>query len=159
MTPKSFLRHKLAVSTLIELETGTFKPVLDDDLKPFQNESPMRVILCAGKIYYEIFQKRALNNQKNIALIRLEQLYPFPDQELRAVLSEYKAVKDMVWCQEEPQNQGAWNAIQQEIRACLLPHQSLRYVGRDISSVPAPGHLHLYREQQDTIIQTVLEKL
>lgn len=157
MTPKSFLRNKLAVSSLEDLESGCFQPVLDD-VKKYPVVKPMRIILCTGKIYYELFEKREAMQRGNIILLRIEQLYPFPDESLKALLLPYSMVKDILWCQEEPQNQGAWNSLKESIEACLLPDQTLGYVGREISAAPATGYLNLYRQQQDFIIQIALKE-
>lgn len=156
MTPKSLLRHKLAVSQLEDLASGQFLPVIDemDDLDP---ASLRRVVLCSGKIYYDLLQNRRESNSQDVAIVRIEQLYPFPDEELKSVLTKYAAVKDIVWCQEEPKNQGAWYMCRDHFESCLSEGQTLRYAGRRAAPAPAVGYFHLYQEQQKAVIQEALE--
>jgi 2-oxoglutarate dehydrogenase E1 component len=113
MSPKSLLRHKLAKSNLDELANGYFKVVLDDSWK-HEADKIERVILCSGKVYYDLFEYRAHNEIENTAVVRIEQLYPFPEQELQEMLGRYPNMKSVVWCQEEPMNQGAWYCKQLE---------------------------------------------
>lgn len=157
ITPKSLLRHKLAVSSLEDLAEGSFMPVIPemDDLK---SNMVKRLILCSGKIYYELLEERRKRDIKDIAIIRIEQLYPFPEIELKNVLKNYTAVKDVVWCQEEPQNQGAWYSSNHHITAVLKPEQKLRYVGRGASAAPAVGYHHLHQEQQRAVVEEALSR-
>jgi 2-oxoglutarate dehydrogenase E1 component len=115
MSPKSLLRHKEAISTLEELAHGHFNNVLDetDDL---DKSKVRRVIICSGKVYYDLRATRRERGIDDIAILRLEQLYPFPEAELLQVLTEYTSLEDAVWCQEEPMNQGAWYASQHHMR-------------------------------------------
>jgi len=154
MTPKSLLRHKLAVSTLQALENGTFFTVLPevDDIPAGKVK---RIVLCSGKVYYELLEKRRALKRENIALIRLEQLYPFPETELQVLLEQYAKAKEIVWCQEEPKNQGAWYSIQHRIINCL-EGRSLRYSGRNPAAAPAGGYLHLHQEQQNALLEDAL---
>jgi 2-oxoglutarate dehydrogenase E1 component len=149
-TPKSLLRHKMAVSTFADLADGKFLPVIADQYVQANNVS--KIILCSGKIYYELEEKRLAEKLSNIAIIRLEQLYPFPDDELKAELAKYKNVKDVIWCQEEPRNQGGWYSIQHNIKNCLLPYQSLQYAGREAAAAPAVGYAHLHASQQKQVV-------
>ena len=154
MTPKSLLRHKLAVSTLQELASGMWQSIISDsevDVKEVK-----RVVLCSGKVYYDLLEQRRTQKREDIALIRIEQLYPFPDTELRAVLNSYSQVKDIVWCQEESKNQGAWYCIQHELVACLAKIQTLRYVGRPASAAPAVGSPLVHTEEQQTLVKEAL---
>jgi 2-oxoglutarate dehydrogenase E1 component len=152
LTPKSLLRHKLAVSTLEELSQGEFRPVLPeiDDLDPKKVD---RLILCSGKVYYELLERRREAELENAAIVRLEQLYPFPEEVLEAVIRPYANLKDVVWCQEEPMNQGAWYASQHHMRRVILKHDDslyLAYAGRDPFAAPAGGFAgaHILRQQR-----------
>jgi len=149
MTPKSLLRHPKAVSSLDDLSEGQFELVLDDAAKPKNIE---RVILCCGKVYYELLEKREKEKLDNVALIRIEQLYPFPEEAIKKVLSHYKHVKKFIWCQEEPQNQGAWFVIQQWLPVCLASGQTLTYAGRSASASPAAGYLPVHLAEQAALV-------
>jgi 2-oxoglutarate dehydrogenase E1 component len=148
MTPKSLLRHKLAVSTLDELAEGTFQLLIPDANAVAAQVK--RVVLCSGKVYYDLLEDVNKRGQKDVALIRVEQLYPFPRDMLKAELEKYKNAQDVIWCQEEPQNQGAWFQIQHHLRACLANGQSITYAGRGRSPSPATGHTndHVIEQQQ-----------
>lgn len=154
MTPKSLLRHKLAVSTLQELSSGAWQSIIPDseiDIKKVK-----RVVLCSGKVYYDLLEQRRAQKREDIALIRIEQLYPFPDSELSAELKRYAKVKDIVWCQEESKNQGAWYGIQHHLVSCLAKTQTLRYVGRPASAAPAVGSSLVHAEEQQTLVKEAL---
>ncbi|NKB47342.1 MAG: 2-oxoglutarate dehydrogenase E1 component [Legionellales bacterium] len=155
MTPKSLLRHKLAVSSLDDLATGKFHNVIPeiDDLDP---KKVRKVVLCSGKVYYDLLQQRRDQQQTDVALIRIEQLYPFPKDELRDILTPYRHVQEVVWCQEEPQNQGAWYASQHNMLDCLQEDQSLTYVGRGFFAAPAVGSFSLHNEQQKELVEQAL---
>ncbi len=156
MTPKSLLRHKLAVSTWDDLVDGTFQPVIGevDDLP---TKKVKRVVLCAGRVYYDLLQKRRDGAQKDVAIIRIEQLYPFPEVQLKAVLASYQHVKDIVWCQEEPQNQGTWYSLQHAMRKALGSAQELHYVGRLASASPATGYLVRHTAEQQQLVTDALK--
>ena len=154
MTPKSLLRHKLAVSTLQELSNGGWQSVIPES--EMDSKKVKRVVLCSGKVYYDLLEQRRAQKRDDIALIRIEQLYPFPDIELQAVLNSYSKVKDIVWCQEESKNQGAWYCIQHELIACLAKNQTLRYVGRAASAAPAVGSPLVHAEEQQTLVKEAL---
>jgi len=158
MSPKSLLRHKEATSTLEDLAEGHFHNVLDetDDLDKSAVE---RVIMCSGKVFYDLRAARRERGIDNIAILRLEQLYPFPEEELLEVLSQYPNISDAIWCQEEPMNQGAWYASQHHMRRIMHQHNSdvyLRYVGRDSSAAPAAGYMALHVTQQEQFINEAL---
>lgn len=156
MSPKWILRHKLATSSLEELANGQFHNVIDDVLEPKRTR---RVILCSGKVYYHLLEEREERGINDIALIRLEQLYPFPDAELQTILQHYKDVEDIVWCQEEPMNQGAWYSSQHHMRHViqqLNPKLNLRFVGRESSAAPASGYMSVHLEEQRTFINQAL---
>lgn len=155
MSPKSLLRHKLAISSIEELTRGEFKLVMleVDDLKL---NTVKRVILCSGKVYYDLLEKRRDQKKEDTAILRIEQLYPFPFEQLSAELARYNQANQVVWCQEEPQNQGAWFQIQHNIRACLMNGQELSYAGRPELASPAEGHMAKHTEQQMMLIQHAL---
>ena len=155
MAPKSLLRHKLAVSPLSDLYDGYCHVVLPeiDDLNP---EGVRKIVLCSGKVYYELLEARRDQGIGTIALIRIEQLYPFPEKDLRTVFQTYPNVRQIVWCQEEPKNQGAWFYLQQNVRAALPEGPSLSYVGRALSASPAVGSGHLHTAQQKELISEAL---
>jgi 2-oxoglutarate dehydrogenase E1 component len=158
MSPKSLLRHKEATSTLEELASGRFHNVLaeTDDLDPKKVE---RVVLCSGKVYFDLRAARRERGLENIAILRMEQLYPFPEAEMLQVLSAYTNLQDAIWCQEEPMNQGAWYASQHHMRRVIHRHKVdvyLRYVGREASAAPAAGYMALHLEQQQKFIDDAL---
>nr|WP_272494083.1 2-oxoglutarate dehydrogenase E1 component [Stenotrophomonas mori] len=148
MSPKSLLRHKLAVSTLDELADGEFQQLIGD--AGADPKKVKRVVLCSGKVYYDLLEERSKRGQDDAALIRVEQLYPFPRPLLSAELKKYGKAADVVWCQEEPMNQGAWYQIRHHLQACLADGQNLHYAGRPRSPSPAVGHMadHLRELQQ-----------
>ncbi len=161
MSPKSLLRHKEATSTLEDLANGHFHNVLGetDDLDPTKIE---RVIVCSGKIYYELRAARREREIDNIAILRLEQLYPFPEAEMLQLLSHYPNLTEAVWCQEEPVNQGAWYSSQHHMRRCFSRHNKtiyLCYAGREASAAPAAGYMSLHIEQQEQLINDALAPL
>jgi 2-oxoglutarate dehydrogenase E1 component len=148
MSPKSLLRHKLAVSSLEDMANGEFQHLIGDanaDAKQVK-----RVVLCSGKVYYDLLEDQQKRGKTDVALVRVEQLYPFPRTQLAAELAKYSKASEVVWCQEEPQNQGAWYQIQHHLRACLQAKQTLGYAGRPRSPSPAVGHMadHLRELQQ-----------
>lgn len=156
MTPKSLLRHKLAVSTLEDLTRGEYQlliPEGDADILPAKVE---RVILCSGKVYYDLLQKRREDQLTGVAIVRIEQLYPFPREELSALLKSYTFAKSVIWCQEEPQNQGAWYAINHHLQACLAEGQTLEYAGRAAAASPAVGSSKRHAVEQAALVATAL---
>lgn len=158
MSPKWILRHKLATSSLEELANGKFETVLGDPT--VEPKEVKRVILCSGKVYYHLLEQREENEQKDVALIRMEQLYPFPEEDLRKTLQPYEHVSDFIWCQEEPKNQGAWYASQHRMRRVLDRLNSdiyLRFAGRAASSAPAAGYMSLHLEEQHKFISAALD--
>lgn len=155
MTPKSLLRHKLAVSTVKDLSRGQFEVILPE-VDKITKKHCQRVILCSGKVYYELLEERRAQNIKDIAIVRIEQLHPFPDKELSKLLRSYGETSDIVWCQEEPRNQGAWYQIRHHIELCLGNEQSIRYIGRGPSAAPAVGYYKLFLEQQRKLILSAL---
>jgi 2-oxoglutarate dehydrogenase E1 component len=157
LTPKSLLRHPLAVSSLDDLSVGEYKLVIPeiDDIKSKEVD---RVVLCCGKVYYDLLEKRRKQELNNVAIIRVEQLYPFPEDELKTLLKPYQHVKNFVWCQEEPQNQGAWYSIQHRLVECLDKDQALQYAGRSAAASPAAGYTSVHLKQQEELVTKALTK-
>ncbi len=155
MSPKSLLRHPLAVSSLEELATGEYKNVIGeiDDINP---SDVKRVVLCSGKVYYELLEQRRKNEQKDVAIIRVEQLYPFPEKEMAEVLKDYQHVDQFVWCQEEPQNQGAWYCSQHHFRNAIPKGTYLMYAGRSASAAPAVGYMSEHVKEQQALVNDAL---
>jgi 2-oxoglutarate dehydrogenase E1 component len=155
MSPKSMLRHKESVSSLEELAEGRFQPVIaeTDDIDPAQVR---RMVFCSGKVYYDVRAARRERGIKDIAIVRLEQLYPFPHDEYTAQIQKYAQAHEVIWCQEEPGNQGAWHRIQHYLLRHMLPHQELSYALRPSSASPAAGYMALHSEQQKAVIDAAL---
>ncbi|HWP01103.1 MAG TPA: 2-oxoglutarate dehydrogenase E1 component [Methylococcus sp.] len=155
LTPKSLLRHKLATSTLEELASGRFRNLIGeiDEQDP---QRVTRVILCAGKVYYDLLEARRQQRFGHIAIVRIEQLYPFPQEEFLRELSRYPNLKELIWCQEEPENQGAWHQIKHRFLSVLGRDVSLTYAGRPMSAAPAVGHFRLHIEQQKKVVEDAL---
>ena len=155
MSPKSLLRHPLAVSSLEELSDGVFHNVIGevDELEP---KGVKRVVMCSGKVYYDLLDQRRKNEQTDVAIIRLEQLYPFPQEECAKIVAEYSHVKDWVWCQEEPQNQGAWYCSQHHFWQVIPDGAKLTYAGRAASASPAVGYLSVHNQQQKALVEDAL---
>jgi 2-oxoglutarate dehydrogenase E1 component len=158
MMPKSLLRHRLSVSSLDDLSGGAFQLVIGevDDIKP---TTVNRVILCCGKVYYDLFQARRDQKQHDVVILRLEQLYPFPKQRLKEELKRYSRAKEIIWCQEEPRNQGAWDQLQHRLQECLCRDQTLYYRGRASSAAPAVGYFNLHIKQQRALVTEALGKV
>lgn len=156
MSPKSLLRHPLAVSELDELANGKFLPVIHeiDNLNPADVK---RVVMCSGKVYYDLLEQRRANEQKDVAIIRIEQLYPFPHDDIAKILADYSHVKDFIWCQEEPLNQGAWYCSQHNFRDAIPTGATLRYAGRPASASPAVGYTSVHQEQQKALVEDALK--
>jgi len=154
MTPKSLLRHKASVSSLKDLINGKFQLVIDDPSQP-EPESIKRVVFCAGKVYFDLAAEHAEQEINDIALVRVEQLYPFPREEVQAIVERYSNAEEFVWCQEEPLNQGAWFQIRHHLQACT-GGKALKYVGRKGSSSPAVGYYQIHLEQQKRLVSQAL---
>ncbi len=156
MTPKSMLRRRLSTSQPEDLTGGRFRSVIGevDELATDQVE---RVIFCSGKVFFDLLEARREAEEKRIALIRIEQLYPFPEEEYAAILEQYPAVKDIVWCQEEPRNQGAWYQVRHRLIRPLKREQTLSYVGRSASASTAAGYHELHVRQQRQLLAEALD--
>ena len=155
MTPKSMLRHKLSVSRLADLAEGGFQELIPDSTATNPDKAT-RVVICAGKVYYDLVESAAERKLDNVAIVRIEQLYPFPRASLRNELNRFKNAKDVLWCQEEPQNQGAWYQIQHHLRSCLPDGRILHYAGRARSAAPACGHSSTHNAEQSKLIADAL---
>jgi 2-oxoglutarate dehydrogenase E1 component len=147
MSPKSLLRHPLAVSSLEELGSGGFATVLDDPQPP---RNPRKVLLCSGKLYYQLLQRRQDLSSEKIAIVRLEQLHPFPEAALTKIFKNYGARAEWIWVQEEPRNMGAWDFVRGRLAAVIGKH--VRYVGRDAAASPATGFPRIYQREQSAIV-------
>ena len=158
MSPKSLLRHKESVSSLEELAEGSFQVIIDetDDL---DKDKVKKLVICSGKVYYDLRAERRNRGIDDIAIVRLEQLYPFPQDDFQKCLLQYKNVESIVWCQEEPMNQGAWYSSQHHIRREISEHFPqiwLEYAGREPSAAAAAGYPALHLRQQEQFINDAL---
>ncbi len=160
-TPKSLLRNKDATSSLSDFTKGSFQTVIPESHESVikKADKVKRVICCSGKVYYDLVKKREERGDDDVAILRVEQLYPFPHKVFGAELKKYPNATDIVWCQDEPQNQGAWFFVQHYIHENMLDGQKLGYAGRAASASPAVGYAHLHQEQQKTLIEAAFGKL
>lgn len=161
MSPKSLLRHKETVSSLEELAEGSFQVIIDET-DGFDPEKIRKLIICSGKVYYDLRDARRTRELSDIAIIRLEQLYPFPQEDFQNCMLQYKNLESITWCQEEPMNQGAWYSSQHHIRRALheyFPEIYLEYAGRDASAAAAAGYPALHTQQQQQFINEALGDL
>ncbi|MBR5556582.1 MAG: 2-oxoglutarate dehydrogenase E1 component [Acinetobacter sp.] len=157
-SPKSLLRHKLATSTLEELATGTFQTVIDE-VDQINKADVTRLVLCGGKVYYDLLEKRRAEELNNTAVVRIEQLYPYPEQRIAEVLASYPNVKEIVWAQEEPKNQGAWLFIAPRLYDDVMKAAKqvrISYAGRPASAAPACGSPYLHAKQQAQLVNDAL---
>jgi len=152
MSPKSLLRHPKAVSSVEELAEGKFHELISDE-SLIQPNDVRRVILCTGKVYYDLSKYREDNSINDVAIVRVEQLYPFPDSDIKSTFEQYSRATDIVWCQEEPQNMGSWSFIAPKIAPLLADGQTLYYSGRAASASPATGSAKLHQLEQDGLIE------
>jgi 2-oxoglutarate dehydrogenase E1 component len=155
MSPKSMLRHKESVSALEELASGGFHPVIGET-DPLAPAAVKRVVYCSGKVYYDVRAARREQGIDDVALVRIEQLYPFPHEAFAASIAAYPNAREVVWCQEEPGNQGAWHRIQHYLLRHLRADQKLSYALRPSSASPAVGYLSLHNEQQKDVVRAAL---
>ncbi|MEX0686166.1 MAG: multifunctional oxoglutarate decarboxylase/oxoglutarate dehydrogenase thiamine pyrophosphate-binding subunit/dihydrolipoyllysine-residue succinyltransferase subunit [Balneolales bacterium] len=151
MTPKSLLRHTKAVSKTEELAKGHFQELIpDQDVKKPKDVD--RIIFCSGKVYYDLLAYKEDNNKDNVAISRLEQFYPFPDKDMTKHLKDYKHVKELIWCQEEPKNMGGWYFVKARFKHMMQKDQKIRYVGRTASASPATGSSRLHNAEQEKLV-------
>ncbi len=155
MSPKSLLRHPLASSDISELSNGEFKMVIPevDDIDDAQVK---RVVFCGGKVFVDLIERRRQEKMNDVAIIRIEQLYPFPDKQARQQVERYVNAKTYIWCQEEPMNQGAWYSSQHHMRAVIGPEYYLEYAGRPPLAAPAVGYFSLHKAQQRQLVEDAL---
>lgn len=154
MTPKSLLRHRLSVSTLAELARGRFKSLIDEP-EPLADDAVTRIVFCSGKVYFDLAEYRRSEGIDNVAIVRIEELYPFPTEEYARTIARYGNAKEIVWCQEEPQNQGAWYQIRHRLQEALTNHE-LFYAGRPHAAAPASGIHALHVRQQQALVTAAL---
>jgi 2-oxoglutarate dehydrogenase E1 component len=154
-SPKSILRNPLATSPLESLSHGEFETVIDE-IDPIEAEQVTRVVMCSGKVYYDLLQARRSRELQHVAIVRVEQLYPFPHDRVAEVVGQYINAEQFIWCQEEPQNQGAWDQIKH--RFAWLHESGLRaqYAGRKSAAAPATGYSKVHQEEQDQLIDDAL---
>ena len=156
MSPKSLLRNPLAQSTQEAFTQASFELILDD--AQVQNKTAIeRIVLCSGKVYYDCLAAVRKRNIEHVAICRIEQLYPFPHEALSTLLASYTNASKVVWCQEEPYNQGAWYVIRTRIKACLTALQTLEYAGRPRMASSAPGDYKQYVHQQEELVDAALD--
>ena len=156
MSPKSLLRHKRSVSDVRDLTRFGFQTIIDETEENLDREQVVRVVLCAGKVYYDLFEMRDHLDIEDIAIARIEQLHPFPTSELSYLLQSYPNATEVVWCQEEPKNQGAWYQIWHRMRNCLMKNQTLKCTSRDEAPSPAVGNYRVHLAQQERLITQAL---
>jgi 2-oxoglutarate dehydrogenase E1 component len=161
MTPKSLLRNKDAASPLSEFTKGGFQTIIPENKAEINKKADKvkRIIACSGKVYYDLAKKREENGVDDAVILRIEQIYPFPHKAFSAELKKYPNVADIVWCQDEPQNQGAWFFVQHYIHENMLDGQKLGYSGRAASASPAVGYAHLHQEQQKALVDGAFARL
>jgi len=159
MTPKSLLRNKDATSALTEFTKGEFRTVIPELKAEIDDAKVKRVVFCSGKVYYDLVKKREEKKSNDVAILRVEQLYPFPHKAFAAELKKYPNATEIVWCQDEPQNQGAWFFVQHQIHENMTEGQKLGYAGRAASASPAVGYAHLHQEQQKALLDQAFGKL
>ncbi len=156
MTPKSLLRHKMSVSPLSALLEGRFHTVIPE-IEALDTSEVTRIVFCSGKVYFELLESREMHGLNNVAIVRIEQLYPFPIDDYAAVIDDYPNAKDIVWCQEEPKNQGAWYQIRHRLQEPLGENRTLYYTGRPGAAAPASGIFKLHLQQQQALVEAALD--
>ena len=159
MTPKSLLRNKDATSPISEFTKGEFRTVIGEVDETIDASKVKRLVACSGKVYYDLVKKRAEKKATDVAIVRVEQLYPFPHKAFATELKKYPNLSELVWCQDEPQNQGAWFFVQHYIHENMVEGQKLGYAGRPASASPAVGYAHLHQEQQKALLDQAFAKL
>jgi 2-oxoglutarate dehydrogenase E1 component len=154
MTPKGLLRLKQASSSLGELSQGQFEPVLDDPRA--DKDAVTRLVLTSGKLYYDIEGHEDRADARSVAVIRIEQLYPFPVERAAALTASYRNLRELVWAQEEPQNMGAWRTIRHRLEGAAPADVPVRYAGRPWRASPSEGYPTAHRVEQDRIVREAL---
>ncbi|HPO19785.1 MAG TPA: 2-oxoglutarate dehydrogenase E1 component, partial [Rubrivivax sp.] len=159
LTPKSLLRNKDATSPLAEFTKGEFRTVIGASRDEVDVDKVKRVIACSGKVAYDLIRRRDEKKAWDVAIVRVEQLYPFPHKAFAAELKRYPNATEIVWCQDEPQNQGAWFYVQHYVHENMLDGQKLGYAGRPASASPAVGYAHLHQEQLKALLDQAFGKM
>ena len=157
-TPKSLLRNKDATSPVSEFTKGSFQTIIPEN-KALKADKVKRILVCSGKVYYDLVKKREELGADDVAILRAEQLYPFPHKAFAAELKKYPNATELVWTQDEPQNQGAWFFVQHYVHENMLSSQKLGYSGRAASASPAVGYSHLHQEQQKLLVEGAFGKI
>ena len=157
MSPKSLLRHKLSTSTLDDIESKRFENVIDE-IDKIDKPTVTRILVCSGKVYFDLLEARREHNINTIAIIRLEQLYPYPHKELVEIINGYVGAQELVWVQEEPRNQGAWSTLlsKRHLRGCFPEDKPLRCVARPYAASPAVGYISVHLEQRRQLVEEAL---
>ena len=150
LSPKSLLRHRGSMSTLTDITDGRFQPLIDDDLVPAGDVR--RLVFCSGRVYYDLTRLRQEQEIADVAIVRLEELYPFPIEDYARTIAEYEHATEIFWCQEEPQNQGAWYQIRHRLQEPLNEGHRLLYAGRPGAAAPASGIFALHEFKQETLV-------
>jgi 2-oxoglutarate dehydrogenase E1 component len=155
MTPKSLLRHEMSVSSLADLEKGSFQNIIDE-IDTLERSKVRRIVFSSGKVYFDLLKARRAAAQDDVALVRLEQIYPFPAEEYAAIIERYPQAREIVWCQEEPQNQGAWYQIRHRLERPLGGKRVLLYAGRPPAAAPATGIGKVHDTEQASLVRAAL---
>lgn len=155
MSPKSLLRHPMAVCSVEELANGAFQPFIPDQ-EVEDKKSIDRLVICSGKVYYDLYKAREENGNTNVAIGRVEQFYPFPDEDVENFFKEYKHVKEIVWCQEEPKNMGAWTFLIPRLQSLLQKGQNILYSGRQAAASTAAGQKKIHDAEQEKLVSEAL---
>jgi len=161
-TPKSLLRLPAATSTVEELTRGRFEHLLDDSEAAAKPEKVLRLLLCSGKVYYDLLaarKERLGEDAGRVALVRVEQIYPWPGEALQEIVQRYDGAERLYWVQEEPANMGAWSFVRERIQDLLLPGAKLSYAGRVPAASPAAGSMRVHRREQQALIDVAFSDL
>jgi 2-oxoglutarate dehydrogenase E1 component len=158
MTPKSLLRHPEAVSSLEDLANGRFNEILAESPTEEAASKVERVILCSGKVYFDLLERRRKSKKDNIALIRVEQLYPFPAKQISSELTRYPNLKSVVWCQEESKNQGSWNFVLEQMLEIVKAPAALQYIGPEATASTAPGYASMHVARQEKYLHAAIDE-
>ena len=158
MTPKSLLRLPAASSSIEELASGGFRPLIDDP-EMSDPDAVTKVVFCSGKVYYDLAEARKKTEDRSVAVVRLEQFYPFPLTSIRDTLAKYSNAKQLVWAQEEPQNMGGWTFVQERLENLLPACQRPIYVGRSASASPATGSYGIHQKEQAELVAEALKEV
>ncbi|HEX5874348.1 MAG TPA: 2-oxoglutarate dehydrogenase E1 component, partial [Pyrinomonadaceae bacterium] len=157
MTPKSLLRLPAASSTIEELTTGGFRPLIDD-AEITDAGAVKKVVFCSGKVYYDLADVRKKTENRSVAIVRIEQFYPFPLSSIRETLAKYSNAEQLVWAQEEPQNMGGWTFVQERLENMMPACQRPKYVGRSASASPATGSYSIHQKEQAELVAEALKE-